>query len=282
MAKKRESWQKTLYGNYGYPDNYTDRTFLKDLQTNKNVKIFTLAEAVSGAARLNNQITCVTMFLIVFHNMSVQSISAMSVLALGAVITLLGYILYVWRRHQLFGGEDFEDCKTVFCVLFFGYLMSPMLHTLTNSVSTDTIFTMTFFVLIVHVIFFDYGLPAFIVSKTISLNAAIFGSICLASRLATPTDAFALLVVASAFFALLPILVRELWTPVLLLPIVAICSYFLYWTSGTALCIYLLLMVFINGLCPYIFVFQQKYKNNIHGPWDEAIVRDADILLDSS
>lgn len=282
MAKKREPWQKTLYGNYGYPDNYTDQTFLQDLQRNKNVKIFTLAEAVSGAARLNNQITCVTMFLIVFHNMSIRNISAMSVLALAAVSTLFGYIVYVWRRHRFFGGDHFEDSKTIFCVLIFGYLMSPMLHTLTNSVSTDTIFTMTFFVLIVHVIFFDYGLPAFIVSKTISLNAAIFGSICLASRLATSTDAFALLVVASTFFALLPILVRELWTPVLLLPIVAICSYFLYWTSGTALCIYLLVMVFINGLCPYIFVYQQKYKNNIHGPWDEAIVRDADILLDSS
>lgn len=282
MAKKREPWKKTLYGNYGYPDNYTDRTFLQDLQTNKNVKIFTLAEAVSGAARLNTQITCVTMFLIVFQNMSIRSISAISVLALAAVTTLIGYIVYVWRRHRLFGGESFEDSKTVFCVLIFGYLMSPMLHTLTNSVSTDTIFTMTFFVLIVHVIFFDYGLPAFIVSKTISLNAAIFGSICLASRLATSTDAFALLVVASAFFALLPILVRELWTPALLLPIVAICSYFLFWTSGTALCIYLLLVVFINGLCPYIFVFQQKYKNNIHGPWDEAIVRDTDILPDSS
>ena len=30
------------------------------------------------------------------------------------------------------------------------------------------------------------------------------------------------------------------------------------------------LHVFIVVVCPYLLVYMQKYKNTIHGPWDEA------------
>lgn len=240
--------------------------------------------------------------------MRTQQWYASHVLTMSLATTLIGYIVHIirCRRHQMqltpssstttiTGGREtivqsahhqsqlLDDSKTVFCVLTFGYIMSPMMHTLTNSISTDTIFTMTFFVLIIHVVCFDYGVPAFTVSKAVSVNAAIFGSICLASRLATSWDAFTLLVVAVKLFVLFPIFARDIQSPVvrLLVPMVIVCCVELYTESGTAvLVLYLLVIGFVNFVCPYIFVRQQKYKNNINGPWDEAIVGDADILVD--
>lgn len=276
ITQKRPPWKKILYGNSGYPDNYTDPTFLKELQKNINIKPVTITAAIRGVSKLNAQISCVTIFLIIFYGLFINAITPNQILCYSTIATIFGYILYMQTGHRT--NLLHEDTKTVLSVLVFGYLFSPLLHTLTDSISTDTIFTMTFVVLIIHLVFFDYGLPAFIISKAISLNAAIFGSICLASRLATSFQAFTLLVVSAEFFALLPIFMKTFWTPWLMLPLAGICILFLYELSVSVFVIYILIVIFINFICPYVFVYQQKYKNNIHGPWDEAIVKDLDLI----
>uniref|UniRef100_A0A1A9VIS0 Uncharacterized protein n=2 Tax=Glossina TaxID=44049 RepID=A0A1A9VIS0_GLOAU len=109
-----------------------------------------------------------------------------------------------WRKN-LYENSDYEDnytdpsflkdLKTNLHVRFFTLGEAiQVLHTLTYAISTDTIFSMTFFVMVLNLVFCDYGLSVAMVSKAISLNAAIFGSICLASRLPTSYHAFVLLV----------------------------------------------------------------------------------------
>lgn len=271
-SKKREPWQKILYGNKGYADNYTDPSFLKDLQKNKNVKIFKFKEAFLGITKFNYQISTVTAFLLTFHGMYVERIEPNSILMYSTLATMFGYCIYIWQQFSM--TTLIDDSKTVLSVLVFGYISSPLLHTLTHSISTDTIFTMTFFVMFIHLIFFDYGVPAFMVSKAISLNAAIFGAICLSSRLSSSFHAFTLLIVSSEFFALLPLFMERFWSPMWMLLIGAMCSYFLLTISLSLWLTYGVISFFVNFICPYVFVDQQKYKNNIHGPWDEAIVKE--------
>lgn len=277
MTTNRKPWSKNLYGNAGYADNYTDPSFLKDLQKNINVKPFTFMEAFNGAARLNQQITCVIGFLIIFYLMFENKIKPENVMLYSSSITILGYVFYM--RNSFSFNAIREDGKTVLSVLVFGYLFSPLLHTLTDSISTDTIYTTTFFVMFIHLVFFDYGISAVIVSKAISLNAAIFGAICLASRLSSSFHAFVLLVTSTEFFALCPILLNKYSSPLWLIPISTVCIVFFYQMSLSLLITYSLILVFINLVCPYVFVNQQKYKNNIHGPWDEAIVKD--LVIDN-
>lgn len=278
--EKLPPWEKTLYGNAGYPDNHTDITFLKDLQRNKNVKIFQLSEAVSGATQLNQQISTCIMFLVLFYVMYAEAVTPELVLNYSLLVTLAGYLVFMCNQQQQWTQMLRNDSKTVLAVLIFGYILSPMLHTLTDSISTDTIFTITFFVMTVHLIFFDYGLPAFMVSKAVSLNAAIFGSICLASRLPTSFHAFTLLVVAAQFFVLLPALVRAVWHPSMCLAVVLGCSYTLWHLSLVGvMSMYLLTCFLVNIVCPGMFVFMQQFKNNIHGPWDEAIIKDSDMSM---
>lgn len=277
--RKRLPWQKILYGNSGYPDNYTDPSFLKELQKNKNITPISFTTAIRGVSKLNAQLSCVTIFLIIFYALFVDAIRPNTIVLCSTIATFAGYLLYSMQTGARTKALS-EDVKTVLSVLVFGYIFSPLLHTLTDSISTDTIFTMTFVVLIVHLVFFDYGLPAFIISKAISLNAAIFGSICLASRLATSFHAFTLLVVSAEFFALLPILMKAFWSPWLVVPLAAICMQCLYALSVSVFVTYIVIGIFIQFVCPYVFVYQQKYKNNIHGPWDEAIVKDLDLHKD--
>lgn len=276
--EKLPPWQKTLYGNAGYPDNYTDISFLKDLQRNKDVQIFKLNEAIGGATRLNSQISCCTLFVVLFHVMYADIVAPEVVLNRSMFLTLAGYLLFM-STQRTWTNMLRNDSKTVLSVLIFGYILSPMLHTLTDSISTDTIFTLTFFVMTIHLIFFDYGLPAFMVSEAISLNAAIFGSICLASRLPSSFHAFALLVVAAQFFVLLPILVRAFWRPWLIVFVVAGCSYTLWHLSVAVTSMYLLVSLLVNVVCPGMFFYLQRFKNNIHGPWDEAIIKDSDMAM---
>lgn len=270
MTSKEKQWKKNLYENQGFPDNYTHSSFLKDLQKNVNVRKFTYLEAVEGASRVNQQLSCLIGFLTVFYLMYKEKLTPEDILLYSSPVTMIGYLIYM-GSHLNFASFK-EDSKTVLSVLIFGYLFSPLLHNLTDSISTDTIYSTTFFVMFIHLLVFDYGVPAFIVSKAISLNASIFGSICLASRLSSAFHAFVLLVVSTEFFALFPILLGKYRSPFWLLLLVPPLGYALFTISLSFLITYLILICFINIICPLIFVNLQKHKNNIHGPWDEAII----------
>lgn len=282
QAQPKKPWQKILYGNRGYPDNYTDPMFLKDLQKNINVEIFGYWEAVLGATKLTHQLSLIVVFLLVFHNLYVKPsyIPAEILLLIVCSICCIGYVLFVvWNGPRSCGylGTIKDDVKTVACVLVFGFILSPMLHTLTKSISTDTIYTITFFVFLLHIICNDYGMPAALVSRAISLNAAIFGTICLASRLDTSLDAFVLLIVSFTLFAVYPHLLRllEANPTCYLLPITLFVSascWGLLMISLILFSIYLMAMIFCGIIYPFIFCYAQRYKNNIHGPWDEAVV----------
>lgn len=285
----KKPWQKILYGNKGYPDNYTDPMFLKALQTNINVQMFKYWEAVLGATKLTHQLALIVVFLLVFHNLYIRPsyIPAEILLVVVFCVCSMGYILYIVSkgprcmddRSSGYLATMRDDAKTVACVLIFGFILSPMLNTLTKSISTDTIYTITFFVFLVHIMCYDYGMPAALVSRAISFNAAIFGTICLASRLDTSLDAFVLLMVSFTFFAVYPHFVRLLESnaniyfrlaPVLLF-ITASCLGLLR-ISSILFFINLMAIIFCGLIYPFIFCYAQRYKNNIHGPWDEAVV----------
>ncbi|XP_037934370.1 phosphatidylinositol N-acetylglucosaminyltransferase subunit C [Teleopsis dalmanni] len=269
---QRKPWRKNLYENTDYEDNYTDPSFLKDLRTNLNVRFFTFQEAICGITIVNNQISSITGFLIIFYILNNDAAAPTTLFVPSVIATTIGYLLY--RGKTLSVDMIIEDSKTLLTVLLFGYIFAPLLHTLTEAISTDTIFITTTFVMMLNLVFYDYGLSVAMVSKAISVNAAIFGAICLASRLSTSYHAFVLLVEAAIIFVLYPMLTTRCWRWYFFLPIFLNCCYFLYYISKVIFYTYLIISLFINFICPSIFVTLQRYKNNIHGPWDEAIVEE--------
>ena len=287
MESNRRPWRKVLYDNAEYEDNYTDPSFLQELTRNKYVRIISYPEAMLGALKLTQQITTVILFMILFYLLYTDQLQPETLLVLATSVTFLCYVYSIFRL-RLSIRSILDDSKTVLGVLVFGFLFTPLMHTLTTSISTDTIFSTTFIMMVLHLIFADYGLDAFMVSKAISLNAAIFATICLSSRLASTFHSFVLLTVAIEAFVLLPIFLKtslssNRW---LYMPFVFGCvggSAFLLhsFTITPLLCTYIGLVGFVNVVCPVIFVRQQKHKDNKHGPWEEALIKEADLQINS-
>ncbi|XP_066143454.1 phosphatidylinositol N-acetylglucosaminyltransferase subunit C isoform X2 [Euwallacea fornicatus] len=260
MCPPEKPWRKVLYEKQGYPDNYTDQgIFLQDLRKNVNFKAVSFFEACLGASLVLQEFCIVVLFIIIFFSIINEWVEPYEVLCASSIVSLMGLVYYrvffpEGRKHALG-----HDIRTILTFTAFGQLFSPVLHTLTNTVSTDTIYTMAFFMFFVHFIFYDYGISAAIVSRSLSISAAMFGSICLCSRLSSASEAFVLLTVSTQVFVLSPILRRDLKKPLLLTALFA---------SSVLL---------INLCCPFYFVRYQKFKDNIHGPWDEAVVSSLEL-----
>lgn len=289
VASSKQPWRKILYGNKEYPDNYTDTQFLNDLRKNINVQVFKYSEAVLGATKLTHQLSLIVVFLLIFHNFHARQsyISAEVLLPIVSILFIFGYAVFLIlngpRRTDdiLYNYTQTirDDLKTVACVIIIGFILSPMLHTLAKTISTDTIYTITFFVFLLHVMCYDYGMPAALVSRAISLNAAIFGTICLASRLTSSLDAFAFLLIAVALFAIYPCMVRAIEQHdsivLRLMPVtvfILLSCVGLWIISPILFLINVMVLVFCGIIYPFLFCYAQSYKNNIHGPWDEAVV----------
>ncbi|XP_034232430.1 phosphatidylinositol N-acetylglucosaminyltransferase subunit C [Thrips palmi] len=278
----KKPWKKILYGSREYPDNYTDSSFLQELRTNVHVHTVSFREAILGAGRVTNAICIVVLFSIVFVYLYNQLVDANTVFVYSCAGSILGYL---WYRSQ----SDFQngywtcfyrDARMVAIFLSVGFASSPILKTLTETISTDTIYAMTVFMMLLHLCFKDYGVSPALVSSSLSFNAAIFGSICLASRLASSFHAFVLLSLSVEAFVLLPLLMVEAGRSLCILILVISVTIGALWSLSPPMTVFFVLLIcFVNLICPIWFLKWQIHKENIYGPWDEAVVEDADNIV---
>ncbi|CAI6336824.1 unnamed protein product [Periconia digitata] len=163
--------------------------------------------------------------------------------------------------------------------------LSPILKSLTRSTTSDSIWAITAGLLALNIACFDYStsnrssLPA-----SFSTNSAVMASTVLASRLPSTTHVFSLTLFSIEVFGLFPIFRRKLriqsWNGHLALTIflVTIASGALFtvltgggrgaWIAGMFLGS--MMTFFGMGVCTWWLIGLQKYKNEIHGPWDPA------------
>lgn len=178
--------------------------------------------------------------------------------------------LLIWSWYK----AGFKQA-TIF--ITFGLALSPVLYKLTDTISTDTIYTMTTLVLLIHLIFHDYGLRSSFVSHPLSLNAGLFAAVCLASRLPTSFDAFVLLSASVLTFVLFPIFRRTQIIGLVpnVVSSICLCSLTIISSVSLSSCAFGLYaavaLIVIVLLCPALFIHWQNHKDTIHGPWDEAV-----------
>ena len=163
--------------------------------------------------------------------------------------------------------------------------LSPILKSLTKSTASDSIWAISFWLMCINVFFFDYGggvganFPA-----SLSTNAALMASTVLASRLPSTTHVFSLTLFSIEVFGLFPVFRRYLrhisWKGHLLV------TWFLVMGAGGGVALSIsnggwgkaLLGIILGciltglamGICSWWLIGLQRYKNEIHGPWDPA------------
>lgn len=268
MNQNKRPWRKILYEKQDYPDNYTDSSFLEGMEKNVHFHEVTYKKAFIGASLVTQEFCLVIFFIFSFVYMYNGWYSAEAVFTATSLLTLCGYLVYISIE-----APSLRHLYDIVFYLFLGWLLSPVLQTLTATISTDTIYAMTAFMMTVHLIFFDYGVKVLIVSSSLSINATTFGSLCLASRLPTPFDTFVILTTAIESFVLCPIFFSKIGSkPVVPAIMVILCIIGLFSISFIMTIMFIGAVLFINVVCPILFVSWQRYKENIYGPWDEAVI----------
>ncbi|KAK8155824.1 phosphatidylinositol N-acetylglucosaminyltransferase subunit C [Phyllosticta citrichinensis] len=187
-----------------------------------------------------------------------------------------------WSTRNQRRVTTIKSAVLIYCALLG---LSPILKSLTKSTTSDSIWAMTSVLMCINVCFFDYGggvgakFPA-----SLSTNAAIMAASVLASRLESTTDVFSFLLFSIEVFGLFPVFRRHLrfvsWRGHLTLTIFLVmgagAGFSLAVSGGTwkaaitGAVLGSILTGLVMGICSWWLIGLQKYKNEIHGPWDPA------------
>lgn len=170
------------------------------------------------------------------------------------------------------------------------FSLSPLLKTLTEATTGDSIAALSAALFTLSFILADYSSPK--VGKdgseqesaqlpaTLSLNASLCASIVLASRLDNPIQAFALILASMCLFAFLPRWTRQTIPsrpgapklPILYTSLLTMTSSFILASfSTTASIINILTAIFLSIICPAWMRRAQDWKVGRRGPWDVGV-----------
>jgi len=188
-----------------------------------------------------------------------------------------------------------STAKSALLIYFTLLGLSPILKSLTKSTSSDSIWAMSFLLFTINIFFFDYGTPVDNknIPASLSTNAALMASTVLASRLPSTNQVFSLTLFSIEVFGLFPVFRRyarqHSWRGHVTLTTLLVMGagggvglilghggdgdgiLDFPWKSGI---IGTVIGVLATGLamggCSWWLIGLQKYKNEIHGPWDPA------------
>ncbi|KAJ2847119.1 glycosylphosphatidylinositol anchor biosynthesis [Coemansia erecta] len=282
-VKHRHTWKKLLYIKQDYPDDYVDETFLMELQKNTNVQLYDYSAIALQTCVVTQHISSIMVFIAIFINLYRGSLAGDTLLYWSLALTVLGFVSWDFLSMFLHIPEQrilrFSVVKGALFIVFFLFGLSPVLRTLTEDTSSDTIWAMTVLFFCVNLAFHDYStgnLSNIRFPGSVSLNAAVLASVLLASQLDNNLSVFAFLAFSLQWFALFPIFRRYLKrisvaasTAVTVMLALVATAMFAYILRPISM-LFVFITLFITFGCPLWLIWVQRYKNEIHGPWDEA------------
>lgn len=279
-------WSRKLYLKQPFPDNHVDSSFLTQLQLNVNVPVLSLPEMIQNSTKIVQNLSTILTFIACFLLILDNRISVNLLITLANGSTILAYSSWViYMRNEIkLTKEDSKDQllrrrgrETILHGLIFTLLLilfSPILKTLTEDTSSDTIWASSSLLFLLCWVSHDYSkkeIPRGTLAKhytsPFSLNCAMLGSIALASRLPTVTHVFGFLSLAVNLFAFFPVLSRIIQRlaggigDISLTVTLILFSFSLWWSVYPPVAlIFLFSVLFIVFICPLWLLHLQKYK----------------------
>lgn len=275
-------WKRILYERQPFRDDYYDpEKFFDQLELKTQSKEdISFVSIVTGVSMVAQQLTLVTIFFAVYK-LSKNEGSIFSIInVLNLLLLILGFCF-----HLYFDGGNLKIISTLQNTLLFGIYLrvaAPILHTLTHSFSGDTIHALAITFSTIHLVSYDYNLKGKNDQKEnrsagiLSLNAAMFTAIILASRLKNIETVASFLLLAILLFVLFPEVGRKIKSYSINLHLILtfskwlIASVLLYFLDKTLFYVYQILMCILCFVGPLLFVNMLSYKKAFRGPWDIA------------
>ncbi|KAG8986176.1 hypothetical protein FRB90_004180, partial [Tulasnella sp. 427] len=173
--------------------------------------------------------------------------------------------------------------KSSILVLLILVTITPVLKTLTEATSSDSIWALSAILFCLNAILADYSAASPYAGKerltsVLSMNAAIAASVVLASRLTSNLHVFALVLYAVQLFALFPLLRQRIqyrasavFRTILTILLGCLAAGIYIGLHIPIAVVIASILVFVTFACPALFMWAQKFKNELKGPWDPAI-----------
>lgn len=278
----RAVWRRVLYEHQPYADNFVDAAkFLEQLELSSPVVHVPFSDIMLYGSTIAEEISAMSLFLAVYKHIVDPKCDVVGLFQCVVLFLLIGYAIHWALDHGVVA-----DLSSTFrfSIVYGGYLrvIAPILKSLTSSYSEDTIHACSLFFAAVHLLFQDYaflngGCLKF--SGTLSLNAAMFTAVLLASRLDSIQKVSCFMLLAVILFCLLPHTIRltkkkALWVHLLMTcAIWGMVTGLLFQLDRTLLYAYEVAVFFFSVVCPFWMQFiGAKYKKSLRGPWDIAQV----------
>ena len=281
-------WKNALYEKQPFEDNYVDPVqFLQEMRKNANLAEYNYNDVVRDTFVVIQQVSIAVIFTNMFAVIVTNQVSLITNVVMN-VVTLasfgIGYAALSNDQSQTHKDEpgassNFVWIKQMLVLILMLILLSPVFQTLTVTYSDDTIWALAIISMFVHILATDYDyLNGYhsTYEHNLSVNAATFGSILMASRIRSAMFGGALISFGILCFTLSPIL-RHMIKKFSLIAHVAVTFSLCGIAAGCLLKMPLLAVLFTTAvvlICfviPWFFVKLQKHaKYQINGPWDEA------------
>ncbi|KAI5962622.1 GPI2 [Candida pseudojiufengensis] len=284
---EKPPWKKLLYLQQPYPDNYNDESFLSQLKRNTTVAKYSYLKLIDDFLLIMFYISCILLVNLLFIGIYLKNWNPIKPTIISSILSVIIYqFILKFHNFQRVSSSIKNlsiNLKSFIIISFMILISSPILKSLTKSTSSDSIWAISFILNILNSIFFEYSSNEFTVYKPIlSTNLSLSNSIVLASRLNSTIDVFLFILFAIEINILLPLFdssFRNLKTPpnlkILHYLVVFITfnlvNYWIYELLNYKFLIYWLIsVIIIIFIMPGYFLFLQRYKNELQGPWDIA------------
>ena len=276
----QRQWKRVLYEKQHYEDNYVDPTkFFDQLNLlNEGSERPTFKALFLNASVIAQEFAVISIFLTVYKYIVAADYGAFLWLTIVDILLLLtGCCL-----HYILEDGHMQWTYSTSQVALFGICLriaAPILQTLTSSFSNDTLHALAITFSAIHLVLYDYAYVNNARSSingtgTLSLNAAMFTAIILASRLHDIEVVVAFLLLAVIAFSLFPATARLIKRKSLNMHLAltifewAMATTMLYTLDKTLFVVFEILMVILWLLAPYVYHQMYIYKRALRGPWD--------------
>lgn len=309
------SWKKLLWYKQPYPDNYTHRHFLVQLKRNTTVVKYSLSKLIFDFSLISLHISNIMAVIIVFYGTYRLKWNPIGPTLISSVLTIIGFIIYSVTLKikqnrelidlqnkeltQLYNGiipdesstrlkltvidppTPWKTFKSSLLILFYLLTLSPVLKSLTNSTSSDSIWALSTWLCLLNVLFNDFKIDFTIKHENqsnLSQNISLSNAIVLASRLDSNLSAFCFILFSIQISGLFPKFnnftrqcnfnnfhLFQLFSMILIVGYLIYLIFGLNWVLLWSTCH---LLISIGG--PLYFLKLQKYKDELQGPWDPA------------
>ncbi len=294
--KRRQNsreWRRNTYDKQGYADNHVPSSFLKAYHYENPTPCSLAALFVDSLAVVQQTNICLGVYL-VFVWLTRNPVKILllkvllQVLAAAALSARLFSQSLEFQKILQLTGKGLLGGMILMAV-------SPVLRTLTEAYSLDTVQNLTMLAGFVHLTTYDYRYSTTVSTKlecTVSLSCSFFMSLLLASRLRGPnadTTVFLFLTVCTLAFVLLPTLLHQWkqkfqsWPRVLyVLPNllqVGLCVHGVnYLFNSWAAFLFCGFVLVVVGVCPLLVYIMLPQKRQIRGPWELGGVMGPEAL----